>query len=86
VPSRPPPPLADETSVPAFAAVGAEVRALGWHGGTHRWFRARVVKLRPRFPKIHVKFLADAETGAAHPLALPLVDAYLHAGQLAPWP
>ena len=45
--------------------------------------KARVVKLRPRFPRIHVKYLAD-EHGATHALALPPVDAYLHAGQLAP--
>ena len=45
------------------------------------------VALRLKFPRLHVRYLADAATGATHDLALPSpVEAYLHAGQIAPWP
>ena len=56
---------------------------MGWHAGIKKWFTARVVKVRSAFPKIHVRFEAD-EAGNTHTLALPELDAYLHAGHIAP--
>ena len=56
---------------------------MGWHAGIKKWFTARVVKVRSAFPKIHVRFVAD-EAGNTHALALPELDAYLHAGDVAP--
>ena len=56
--------------------------ALGWHGGAQQWFKAEVVALRVRFPRVHVRFL-EAANGATHPLALPTPnEAYVHAGML----
>ena len=40
-------------------------------------------EIRKAFPKIHVRFVAD-EAGNTHALALPELDAYLHAGDIAP--
>ena len=73
--------LADETGVPEFAFPSNQVWAKGWHAGKHAWFKARVVKLRVKFPRIHVKFLED-EHRNTHPLALPELDAYLHAADV----
>ena len=75
--------VADETLVPDYATVGATVRAVGWHGGTHKFFTAKIIALRTRFPKIVVEFTAD-EAGATHPIALPEPKtAYVHAGMIA---
>ena len=69
--------------MPEYVEEGARVQAMGWHAGTKKWFAARVVKIRKAFPKIHVRFVAD-EAGNTHALALPELDAYLHAGDIAP--
>jgi hypothetical protein len=78
-----PVPLSHETSVPAFALPGnGQLWALGWHGGVRQWFKAEVVALRVRFPRVHVRFVEDAH-GSTHKLALPTpVEAYVHAGML----
>ena len=73
--------LAEETGVPAFATPGNELWAKGWHAGAHKWYKAQVVKLRVNFPRIVVKYLAD-DAGNSHRLALPELDAYLHAGDV----
>ena len=73
--------LADETGIPGYALPPNLLWAKGWHAGEHAWFKARVVKLRVKFPRIHVKFLED-EHGSTHPLALPELDAYLHAADV----
>lgn len=76
--------MQDETEVPEYATVGATVRAIGWHGGTHKFFTARVLEIRTRFPKIVVEFIADETTGASHPIALPEPKtAYVHAGMIS---
>ena len=84
----PAPPVSAGFGCPQYALPGGgPIKALGWHGNEHKWFKATTVALRAKFPRLHVKYLADAETGATHPLALPTpVEAYLHAGQIAPWP
>ena len=73
--------LAEENGVPQFAMPGNRVWARGWHGGAHKWFKARVVALRVRFPRIHVAFEED-EHGSAHKLALPELDAYVCAADV----
>ena len=70
-------------TVPDFCEVGATIRAIGWHGGEHKFFQATVVAHRARFPRIVVEFQADAR-GATLPLALPEPrQAYVHAGMVA---
>ena len=86
--SAPPPPkpfvsMANEVTVPSWATVGASIKAVGWHGGTHKFFAAKVIALRDRFPKIVVEYTAD-EAGVTLPIALPEPrTAYLHAGLIA---
>ena len=75
--------IADETEVPGFAAMGATIKCIGWHGGAHKLFTARVLEIRARFPRIVVEFTAD-DTGATHPIALPQPRiAYVHAGMIS---
>ena len=73
--------LADETGVPDYAMPGNEVWARGWHAGAHGWFKARVLKLRSGFPRIVVHYFED-DQGSTNRLALPELDAYLHAGDI----
>ena len=49
---------------------GNDVWAMGLHAGVRKRFKARVVKLRKRFPRIVVKYYAT-ESGGTHPLELP---------------
>ena len=73
----------DETDVPEFASVGATVKCIGWHGGTHKLFTAIVRGVRARFPRIVVEYVAD-EHGNTLALALPRPKmAYVHAGMLS---
>ena len=75
---------ADKRAVPEWCQVGGQVLAEGWHAGGRRWFRARVLEHRDRFPRVVVEYTAD-EAGATHALALPTPAwAYVHAGQLQP--
>ena len=75
--------IADETEVPSWVTVGATIKCIGWHGGSHKFFTARVLEIRARFPRIVVEFTAD-DTGATHPIALPQPRiAYVHAGMIA---
>ena len=69
--------------MPDFAFPPNELWAKGWHAGRHAWFRARVIKLRSTFPRIHVEFTTD-ETGNSHALALPELSAYVHAADVRP--
>ena len=61
VPSKAPVPLAVEDSVPDFCTQGATVWATGLVGGVkqHLGFKATVVQLRPRYPRIHVRYEDD---------------------------
>ena len=75
----------DDCAVPTFAHESSVVWARGYYNDTHPWFKARVVKLRGRFPPIHVAFLED-EGGNSNPLALPAVaSAYLTAADVRPF-
>ena len=75
--------MQEEVQVPSWATVDATIRAIGWHGGTHKFFTARVLKIRSQFPRIVVEFIAD-ESGCEHPIALPEPrTAYVHAGMIA---
>ena len=51
--------------------------------GQVKWFKATVVALRVKFPRCHVRFDSDAD-GNTHKHALPELDAYVHAGMIAP--
>ena len=49
-------------------------------GGAHALYRATVLEIRARFPRIVIQYMAN-ERGETHPLALPRpVTAYVHAG------
>ena len=75
----------DDCAVPTFAHESSVVWARGYYNDTHPWFKASVVKLRGRFPPIHVAFLED-EGGNSNPLALPAVaSAYLTAADVRPF-
>ena len=79
-PAPPKAPPADRLLVPEFCTVGANVRVDWWHGGNRQRFSARVEAIRAKFPRLVVRFTADAE-GNTHPLALPQpITAYVHAG------
>ena len=68
--------MENECAVPVFAAPGAHVWARGWFAGCGGWFKARVVKVCPNFPRVHVCYLEDS-TGNRGALCLPPMDAYL---------
>ena len=66
--------------MPSFCVVGAKVLART-PADADATFEALIVALRPRYPRIHVRFLADHATGNTSALALPTPrEAYLHAG------
>ena len=73
--SAPPPRKASidpshEMGVPAYAMPGADVWAMGLHAGSRKRFKAQVVKLRKLFPRIVVRYTADA-AGNTSALCLP---------------
>ena len=73
-----------EMGVPAWATPGEEVWATGLFAGHRRWFKAEVVAVRARFPRILVKYTAT-EDGATTRATLPeVLTAYLHMGVLQP--
>ena len=75
--------VGDEMVIPPFASVGATVKAVGYYGGSHKLFTAKVIGHRNSFPKIVVRFLSDPD-GNENKLALPdPITAYVHAGMLA---
>ena len=76
--------LEDKSAVPSFVAPGACVWAKGWFAGCGEWFVARVVKVRPNFPCVHVTYLQDS-AGNGGALCLPPMDAYLCATDLRKW-
>jgi hypothetical protein len=84
VASKPIMSLADESAVPAYAVVGAQVWAVGLHAGVRKRFRAEVIRLRKQFPRIVVKYVAT-EAGGTHKLELPdPITAYLTMTDLEP--
>ena len=83
VASKPAVNVAEINSVPEFAMPTNRVWARGWHAGVHKWFKARVVKLRRSVPRIHIAFEAD-EHGNSHKHALPELDAYVHGADVRP--
>jgi hypothetical protein len=85
VPSKPAVSLAIENGVPGFSMPGNFVWASGLHGGVrkHLAFKAEVLKLRNRYPRIHVRYEADAEGNTAR-ISLPeMREAYLQADMVA---
>ena len=76
-------PIEDELAVPAFATAGAQIWAMGLHAGVRKRFKARVLKLRTGYPRIHVRYEATEED-ATDALLLPeMKEAYLAADQVA---
>ena len=62
---------ANEMSVPAFALPGApQLWAWRLHNGTRQKFKATVLKLRKKPPRIVVRF-DETEDGSTNRLALP---------------
>ena len=73
-----------EMGVPAYALPGEQVWAMGLHAGTRKRFKAEVVKLRPQFPRIVVKYTATEDDNTAA-IALPdLRTAYLTMADVEP--
>jgi len=68
--------LADESAVLDYVTPGASVWVRGWFPGRGEWFAPRVVKVRLRFPKIHVCYVADGAGNWAQ-ICPPQLDAYL---------
>jgi len=72
-----------EMHVPDFAAVGVSILATGLLAGVRMQFRATVVKIRPQFPRIVVRYVSTME-GISLPIALPEVNtAYLTAAEIS---
>ena len=83
---KPAVPLSTEIEVPSFCKKGAAIWATGLVGGVRKpfGFKAVVVALRSRFPKIHVKYIEERETGSSARIALPeMREAYLMADAVA---
>ena len=81
------PDLSIELGVPAYALPGGgEIYCWGLHAGMKKRFRARVVKLRPTFPRIVVRFVAlEDGTVPANDLLLPeMKTAYVTMQDIAP--
>ena len=78
-------PLAIENGVPGFAMPGATVWATGLHGGAkkHLAFKASVVKIRTRYPRIHVRYEADRAGNTARINLPEMLEACLQADQVA---
>ena len=73
-----------EMGVPAYALPGEHVWAMGLHAGTRKRFKAEVVKLRPQFPRIVVKYTATEDDNTAA-IALPeMRTAYLTMADVEP--
>ena len=60
-----------ETEVPEYAFPGARVICFGLHAGTKKKFRARVLKIRPTFPRIVVRFEATEDGTGTSAIELP---------------
>ena len=46
-------------------------------------FEAKVVAIRQKYPRLHVRYLRCVETGSTHALSLPQpIEAYVHAGMV----
>ena len=74
-----------EMGVPAYALPGEQVWAMGLRAGVRMRFKAEVVKLRSRFPRIHVKYVAT-EDGQTSAHVLPdMLTAFLHMGDIEPF-
>ena len=59
----------------------------GWcvRKGFGSFFEAEVVAIRPRYPRVHVRYVKDLASGETVALALPQPrEAYLHAGAIEP--
>ena len=55
---------------------------MGSYAGGHRLFKAKLVDIRPHYPRLVIEYLSD-ESGSTHPLALPSpVTAWVHAGMV----
>ena len=66
------PPLEVERGVPAFAlSGGGQIYCWGLHAGIKKKFRARVIKLRPTFPRIVVRFEATEDGSGTSAIELP---------------
>ena len=85
VQSKPIVSLAVESSVPGFCLPGNFVWATGLLGGVkqHLGFKASVVKLRTRYPRIHVRYLADRAGNTAWINLPEMREAYLMADAIA---
>ena len=84
VPRKAAEPVASEFGCPQYALPGGgPFWAQGWHAGQVGWFKCQTVALRKAWPRIHVRWLSDAD-GRTHPLALPELSSYVHAGQIRP--
>ena len=78
-------PLAVEVGAPGFALPGNFVWASGLHGGVRKLlaFKASIVKIRTRYPRIHVRYEAD-RAGSTARINLPeVLESYIQADQVA---
>lgn len=64
--------LSIETGVPGWAMPGGEdIYAWGLHAGSKKKFRAKVLRLRPQFPRIVVEYISTEDGTGTNSLQLP---------------
>ena len=73
-----------EMGIPAFAFPGEQVWAMGLHAGVRKRFKAMVVKLRPQFPRIVVKYTATEDDNTATITLPEMRTAYLTMADVEP--
>jgi hypothetical protein len=71
-----------ETCVPAYALAGKQVWAMGLRAGVRMRFKASVIKLRSRFPRIVVKYTATEDDETSRHVLPDVLTAYLHMGDV----
>ena len=71
-----------EMDVPAYALPGEQVWAMGLRAGVRMRFKAEVVKLRNRFPRIVVRYTATEEGETSRHVLPDVSTAYLHMGDV----
>ena len=63
--------------MPEWAQPGSQIYALGLHAGVRKQFKAKVLRLRPQFPRIVVQY-TETMDGGTSAIELPeMKTAYL---------
>ena len=71
-----------EMCVPGYALPGKQVWAMGLRAGVRMRFKAEVISLRSRFPRIVVKYIATEDDETSRHVLPDVLTAYLHMGDV----